>query len=187
MRHAFLIFLCLTTSTSPLQAQDPSEAEGPRPGQRVRISYVERPAEAAQVSVVTGAVVDWDETAILVDADGTQLQVRQDQIEKVEISLGERSKIGTGAWIGALTGLAVGVGVGVACASGQDCAAGTADGTVVLGAGLAIAALGTGIGAGIGATSKTERWEEVEREKPAEVGLSVGGDGSLRLILSFRL
>ncbi len=186
-RHSILLFLSFALA-SPVSAQDLNEVGEPQPGTRVRISFPESSPERStpRISQLVGTVADWSQDAVLVEASGTEQRIPLDQIEKVEISLGESSNIGTGAWVGALAGLAIGIGAGVACASGEDCAAGTSDAAVILGAGFAIAALGTGIGAGIGAAVKTERWEEFNRSPPAEASVGLGRDGSLTLAFSLR-
>jgi len=160
------------------------------PGTRVRISMLgsnaaEGPAQASQV---TGRFEGWNEDSLVIDVGGSTTLIGQGQIDKVEVSLGVASNAGKGAWIGALSGFAIGLGIGLACSADADCAAATDDAVVVLASSFAIGAIGAGLGAGIGAATKSERWRQYP-DKVSSAGPNLGFERtrSLKLIVSLRL
>lgn len=156
----------------------PAHAQQARPslvGERVRVT--------GDFRTVAGRVVEIGRDSLVIAPSSTRLTaVALAQVERLELSAGERRNILKGAGIGALAGL----GTALALAGVVDQWGFTAPSESLDGSGYAIAgALGTGVGAlvglGIGAMVKSERWTEVPRERWS---LSVGaGDG---VVLGFR-
>lgn len=176
------------------------EAE-PEPGTRVRVTLSEQVlvsqrrgggvlTESKEV-VLTGAVATWElQTLVLDVGKGTQRAIPRSQISKLEVSLGKRSNMGKGAWIGAIAGFVAGFGTTALLCGGSKCddqgSPDDADLQYALIGGALLAPLGAGIGAGIGAANKTDRWEDVTAQRPP-VAMGVGRDGSVLLALSLKL
>ena len=116
-------------------------------------------------SRLIGTLLQIRSDSIVLQAQQEQIIIPRSQVTRVEVSRGQRSAIGKGARIGALSGLLGGLVAGsVACAS-YDIAEGTClnsndGGQVALFAPVGLGLLGgLGIGSLIGLASHSERWE----------------------------
>jgi hypothetical protein len=148
----------LAVSLHPLAAQEPSI----QPGTRVRVkapTLFSRPFVGTLESVRDSIVLVRGNEAM------PATQIRLSQIERVEVSQGKKSNAGRGAIAGFLVGAAAGAGFGISACSGGGGCADVGTGTVALFTGAIGAGGGTLLGALIGLGSKSERWEEVSRER----------------------
>lgn len=170
---AVLVLSC----TSALHASDTTFVSQ---GARVKVFPVQMGAKA-----ITGNVADLaSDTLVLVpEGGGEALTFDRHYLRKIEVSQGEKSNMGKGAWMGALGGAVVGTAIGAAVeCTGWDVESFC---TVV---GLAFGVGGGALlGLGAGALIKTERWQEAEFPAQPPVALNVGRDGSVRLAFSLRL
>lgn len=187
---AALLLILTPVYGSASYAQETYPLE-PEPGTRVRVSLLDRDAverSTQTVSTLTGTISSWSDDSFVLETEGTERQIRRDRIAKLEVSLGEKSNAGKGAWIGALGGLAIGLAAGLACTADGNCAAATEDAVVLLGSSLVIGLVGTGLGGGIGAAIKSERWQEYADKSPSSLEtVSLGRSGRFQLAFSLRL
>ena len=186
MRHAtilvaILAFVPLASATAQVQ-RPPIE-----PGTRVRIShecgtrtlYGGATRIDCRTDKGTIAALTADSVVLRIGEPATQLAVSLASVNRLEVVRGRKSNVGTGAGIGLVVGMVAGAVFGYAsfeeCVSfciGPDIDRGE---NAVLGA--AIFGLGgTVFGALIGASSKTERWEEVPLDR-LRVSLGPQRDG----------
>lgn len=167
----------LLAYASALQASDTTFVSQ---GARVKVY----PAMAGAKSV-TGNVADLasDTLVILPEGGGEGQTFLRRNVRKIEVSQGEKSNVGKGAWIGATAGAVCGAIVG---ATVEDCDPYCGGALALMGAGM-FGAGGALVGMGVGALIKTERWKEAQFPAPTSVALNVGQDGSVRLAFSLRL
>ena len=156
MRYLALVLVALFVATSsPLAAQEaPVE-----PGTRVRVK-----APPLQPDWVRGTVVGWESGSLVLEPEkpdgNTPLTLARDQITRLDVHRGTKSK----ALLGAGIGFGVGVGWTVLlfesiCNSEEECDAGDwAKGIAIFGG------VGAGLGALVGLLFKTDRWEAVPLE-----------------------
>ncbi len=151
-------------------------------GDRVRLQ-APRISSGQLVGAVTE--LEGDTLVLLSEGGGSTISIPTSALEQIAVSQGMKSN--------AILGLIVGAGVGMASAAGLAIWACNADDDgctsgQVVGAGLALTAIGAGLGGGIGALIKTERWREASiPASPPPIGLGFGKDGSVRLAFSLRL
>ena len=170
---------CATLRHATGQAQ-------PLVGQRTRISVTNRTP-----SQLIGTLLQVRSDSVVVQAQQEQIIIPRSQIARIEVSRGQRSAIGKGARIGALSGLLGGLVAGtIACAS-YDIAEGTClnsndGGQIAFLAPVGLGLLGgLGIGSLIGLASHTERWE-VRPLPEQHVGLVIRALSGRRLGLGIR-
>ena len=178
-------FLLAVLAVAPFSSATTQQQPPPvKPGDRVRIGVC-TPVCGTRV---TGSVLELRSDALLVKSErsGDTLQVALASLGMVEVSRGQKSRVGKGALIGVLVGVGLGAGVGFAVGKGLeddnvcDChPAGMAVG------GLGVGALGALIGAGVGAATKSDRWEEVPLDQ-LRVSFVPQRDGRFGLGLSLR-
>ncbi len=160
MRYLALVLVALFVATSsPLAAQEaPVE-----PGARVRVK-----APPLQPDWVMGTVVGWESGSLVLEPEkpdalgDTPLTLARDQITRLDVHRGSKSR----ALLGAGIGFGVGVGWTVLllsseslCNPEQQCDAGDwARGIAIFGG------IGAGLGALVGLLFKTDRWEAVPLE-----------------------
>ena len=162
---SFAVVLLLI-SVANLQAQESPSIQS---GARVRVS-----ASGEAYRGLIGTVSGYDSWSIGIKPDNEQssVWVPLNSVTRLQQSRGQKSNTRKGALIGLLAGGAVGAVVGAFAY--EECqevgfmacfmSPGSAGETAALG-GLAGGLLGAGIGALIGASSKTDRWEEVPLDR----------------------
>ena len=176
-----ILSLAVVPLLIPLQFTSAQQVPPIETGSRIRVT-----APALGVDKLVGTSVEADATRIRVQADdqASPMTISLTDVTRLEVSQGQKSRVGRGA----LIGLGVGAGVGAvlgfvlgseACIdSGSTC---PGFGALVVGGGLGI--LGAGVGAGIGALIKSERWEEVPLDR-LRVNIVPLRDGRFALGLS---
>jgi hypothetical protein len=121
------------------------------------------------------------DTLVLDAADRVEtLEVPLTLVKKVEVSRGRKSNIGKGAIVGGLAGVLIGA---AGAAFWGDAGISGSDAGAVI---VAFAAAGTGIGALIGASGKTDRWEEVPLRE-IRFGLSSVDNDGIEVSVTLRL
>ena len=177
MRYLALVLVALFVATSsPLAAQEaPVE-----PGPQVRVK-----APPSQPDWVRGTVLGWESGSLVLEPDkpesDTPLTLARDQITRLDVHRGSKSK----ALLGAGIGFGVGVGLtvltlsnGSVCNSEEQCDAGDwAKGIAIFGG------VGAGLGALVGLLFRTDRWEAVPLEG-TRVSFTPVYDGQPGLALS---
>ena len=156
-RYLPLVFVALFVATSsPLAAQEaPVE-----PGARVRVK-----APPLQPDWVRGTVVGWESGSLLLEPekpDGdTPLTLARDQITRLDVHRGSKSR----ALLGAGIGFGVGVALGFAACAGSGGSPCRSEGEgSPAGFALVLGGVGAGLGALVGLLFRTDRWEAVPME-----------------------
>ncbi|MCH7717632.1 MAG: hypothetical protein IH876_16010 [Gemmatimonadetes bacterium] len=195
MRHAtilvaILAFVPLTSATA--QVRRPPI----KPGTRVRIShecgtrtlYGGATRIDCRTDKGTLAALTADSVVLRIGEPATQLAVSLASVKRLEVVRGRKSNAATGAGIGLVVGMVAGAVIGYA--SYEECEgfcmfapAGRGE-TAVFGAAL-FGLGGIVFGALIGASSKTDRWEEVPLDR-LRVSLGPQRDGSFGFGASVR-
>jgi hypothetical protein len=123
------------------------------PGNRVRVHLV-RPRSEVIGNVVRVA----PDTLVIISEQNAprEIALSPANIERLELSRGQRSRAGIGALVGLLLG-----GVGGAFALGAMCEEGCIGAWPLLGLIPGGALVGAGIGAGVGSLIQSERWQPV--------------------------
>ena len=158
MRCLPLVLVALFVATSsPLAAQQaPVE-----PGARVRVK-----APPLQPDWVRGTVVGWESGSLVLEPEkpdgNTPLTLARDQITRLDVHRGSKSRVLLGAGIGFGVGAALGF---AACAgnTGSPCTNDAGEGSPA-GFALALGGVGAGLGALVGLLFRTDRWEAVPLE-----------------------
>jgi hypothetical protein len=128
-----------------------------------------------------------DTCVLEVEGRAEQLALPFGPVQKLEVSLGQKTKAGQYAGIGALVGGAMGVGVGFAACSGGACEAdGDWTGAVAVVFGVGGAGVGALLGAAIGSGTKVDDWAVVDLQS-VRVGLTPLGRRGLAVSVSIRL
>jgi hypothetical protein len=160
MRCLPLVLVALFVATiSPLAAQE-SPVE---PGTRVRVK-----APPLQPDWVRGTVVGWESGSLVLEPEkpdvlgDTPLTLARDQITRLDVHRGSKSRALLGAGIGFGVGAALGF---AACAgnTGSPCTNDAGEGSPA-GFALALGGVGAGLGALVGLLFRTDRWEAVPLE-----------------------
>jgi len=139
---------------------------------------------------IEGSVTQVADGTLQVSTSGGLVDVPLANLQKLEVSLGEKANAGRGALygtaIGGLAGLALGlIEGGTECAPGAFLCTETSAGQVA-GMGLLTgAALGAGVGAIVGALVKTEKWETVP-VSALSLGPGLGGGWQVAMSVSLR-
>jgi len=160
MRATILLGLTLgLLSGNHLAAQDSSLTL--RPGQLIRVS-------GPKNFRFTGEFSGGDSISLVLrPSDGQARRVPLSWISKVEIRTGHKSKVGTGALIGASAGVLVGASA-VAGLDNMQLGLGGDDGCCsesdYVGGALTFAAIGAGVGALVGAVSHKDTWVRIPAE-----------------------
>lgn len=151
-------------------------------GDRVRL---EAPVIRSGKLIGEVAALDGDTLLLLSAAAGPAIPVPTSDIQQIAVSQGKKSNAILGLIVGAGVGIAASIGLSIwVCNADDD---GCTTGQVVWGS-LGVTAITAGLGAGIGAVIRTERWQDASLPPPrSPIGLSFGGDGSVRLRYSLRL
>lgn len=168
-------------------AQEPDTAAS-LVGQRIRVTFCERATTfvegGVRCSKATGLLADLAPDLLRIEvAPDSVVTVDRTALRRIERSLGVRSHVRSGAWIGGGVGLAVGLIFSAAAIS--TCSGGDGDqgcGYVALGAPLVGAAVGFGIGVAIGSLDRSEQWSNVPLTE-----LSLPGSGAPRVRLALRI
>lgn len=122
------------------------------PGTRVRVTV----REASGERTVTGPLRTFDSQALTLTSNGARhVSLPRSTITKIEVSRGHRRRVGEGALVGAVAGLAVFALIEASCTG--ECE--PAENRAALAAGAV--AVGAVAGAGVGALARSERWEPV--------------------------
>jgi hypothetical protein len=128
---------------------------------------------------VQGIVIETEEAFLHVRTDDGPVEVRRDEITRIEIGAGRRRRTVKGLAIGAAMG-------GVSAAFGSCCTPGGStsgsDQAAAIGAGLAA---GVAIGAAVGFFVKSERWTSLPVER-VRVGVAPSGKGGVSLSFALR-
>lgn len=142
-------------------------------GTRVRVTAA---TVAPDRIVATLVALDEKTMTLAVGPQRTPLVVPRDGITRLEVSRGRQANVGKGMLVGAIPWVIL---VGLVVHAG-----GLAESGIVGGGSFAVLGIGVAAGAGIGATIKTERWQDATASPP---GRSVSTLGGRRVACSFTL
>ncbi len=150
----FLTAIALLPAPAMMIAQDIAPLAT---GQRVRVT-----APTISNVPIVGALAHLNADTFLVETHGDTSRVPRAAVERLDVSMGQKSNAGKGALFGGLLGGGIGA---LALGSSSLCADLEASGTCALvgagGGGLA----GLLLGALIGSTSKRDRWESASVDR----------------------
>jgi hypothetical protein len=158
MRRALVMLVAAAMGSGCAGIRSVSDSEvAPRQelksGSRVRVHLIQPRSE------LVGNVVRLTADTLVIIPEGDahrEMALSTANVRRLEVSLGHRSRTGTGAFVGLLVG-AVGGYVALLYFCSDSCV-----GAVVLYALIPGGALvGAGIGAGVGSLIRTERWRSV--------------------------
>ena len=175
-----ITFLVAVLAVAPLTRLIAQEPPPVKVGDRVRVTA---PHEDIFRDIGTLARIDADTLVVGARA------IAVEWVTRLEVSRGQKSRVGRGAVVGGLIGGAIGLGLAIAWVA-NDCefadTSGCGSEVGIIAAGAAIVGLpGAGIGAAIGAVQRTDRWEEVPLDR-LRVSFAPQRDGRFGLGLSVR-
>lgn len=148
------------------------------PGQRVRIHEGQRKVVGTLLSVDSATM------RILTSHTDTALVARAD-VTRLDVSVGQKSRAGSGALIGAGVGAAGGALAMVVVAGPEELESNDISAAVYVGGAAVIGmALGAVVGAVVGANSHTDRWE---RSVWPTLGASLGSAAGKGVAMGLRI
>jgi hypothetical protein len=178
-RIASLVAVLVLTASVDLFAQ-----QGPpvAPGDRVRVTA---PTIDPDMFVGTLVAMGADTCVLEVEGRAEQLALPLASVEKLEVSLGQKTKAGQYAGAYALAGLAAGLGVAAAVCRDEGCVtnAGNMAGYFTVALVAAGAGVGALVGAGIGSAIEVDDWAVVDLQS-VRVGLTPLGRRGLAVSVS---
>ncbi len=175
MRHATILVAIL--AFTPLTSATAQEPPPVKVGDRVRVTAPDVRRREGTVQLLT------TDSLVMRPVYGARLvAIPLASVTRLEVSRGQKSRVGRGAGIGLLGGGLLGYVISLGgCESGfiltrEECiGVSTVGGAVV----------GTLLGLGVGAVTKTDRWEEVPLER-LRVSLVPQRDGRIAVGFSVR-
>ncbi len=148
-----LILAFLVSFNSPIPAQEPV-----RTGDRIRVT-------AQGIKRTTGTLRAVDQRLVMLGGSGSPaIQIPRDSITKLEVSRGKRSNITAGILVGTGAGLLLGAAFAVLAVDAGGSSEISNQEAAAIFAALGGSA-GLLIGTIVGASTKTERWQEIPLDR----------------------
>jgi hypothetical protein len=160
-RIVSLVAAFVLTSPAALFSQEQATVA---PGDRVRVT-----APTVDPDPFVGKLVALGTDTCVLEVEGRpgHSALPFGSVERLEVSLGQKTKAGQYAGMGGLIGGVMGVGIALGACSGGECEGVTGDltGAAAVVFGIGGAGVGALLGAGIGSGIKVDRWETVPLDR----------------------